>query len=126
MSAATQGPSHPEETRPYWEAAREGRFLIKHCRSCEQAHYYPRTLCPHCFSADTEWRESAGRGTVYSFTVLPAAEGATLLAFVTLEEGVTMLTNLVGCAPEAAAIGMTVEVAFEEREGVSVPVFRPC
>ena len=126
MSVEQQGSAYPAETRPYWEAASQGRLLIKHCRNCDRAHHYPRTLCPHCFSENTEWRAAAGRGTVYSFTPLPGNETTRILAFVTLEEGVTMLTNLVECASDEVTIGMKVEVAFKELEGAAVPVFRPC
>ena len=52
------------ENQPFWDAAAAGKFLVKHCAACGKTHYYPRALCPHCLSADTQWRESAGQGTI--------------------------------------------------------------
>ncbi len=126
MTVNASTPAFPEETHPYWEAAREGRLLVKHCRSCSRNHHYPRSLCPHCLSAETEWRVSSGRGTVYSFTGTSEGSESRILAFVTLEEEVVILTHIVGCALDQASIGMKVEVIFEELQGVFAPVFRPC
>ena len=52
------------ETQAYWSAANEGRLSIKFCCSCETFHHYPRDVCPHCLSVDTEWKTAAGTGTV--------------------------------------------------------------
>ena len=54
---------------PYWDAAAEGKLLIKHCKACGKNHYYPRQICPHCFSDQTEWLETKGEGTIYSWSV---------------------------------------------------------
>jgi uncharacterized protein len=110
---------------PYWAAAREGRLLLKHCRACDRTHYYPRPLCPFCMSDDTEWREASGAGTVYSWSVERRAQPPYVIAFVTLAEGPTLLTNLVDCDPDGVAIGQAVTLAFETREEQPVPVFRP-
>jgi len=110
---------------PYWDAANEGRLLLKHCRSCERSYYYPRPLCPFCLGEDTEWREASGAGTVYSWSVERRGKPPYIIAFVTLAEGPTIMTNLVDCEPEAVAIGQDVRLAFETREAQPVPVFRP-
>ena len=48
------------------------------------------------------------------------------IAYVTLAEGVTMMTNIVECAFDRLSIGMEVEVRFRQTEGgISLPVFRP-
>ena len=49
------------ETKAYWDAAASGRLIVRRCRTCGEAHHYPRTICPHCFSADTEWIDASGR-----------------------------------------------------------------
>ncbi|MEQ8230315.1 MAG: OB-fold domain-containing protein [Gammaproteobacteria bacterium] len=110
---------------PYWQAAREGRLLLKHCRACDRTHYYPRPLCPFCMSDDTAWREASGAGTVYSWSVERRAQPPYVIAFVTLAEGPTLLTNLVDCDPDDVAIGQAVTLGFETREEQPVPVFRP-
>jgi uncharacterized OB-fold protein len=114
------------ETQEFWDAAQEGRFLIRHCSACGRAHWYPRAICPFCFSNRTEWREASGRGTVYSFTVMRRAPEPYAIAYVTLEEGPAMMTNIVECDFARLAIGQPVQVSFRPTEGgPPVPVFRP-
>jgi uncharacterized protein len=119
-------PAVSPETREFWEAAAAGRLLVKHCRACGEAHWYPRAHCPFCFSDATEWRESAGRGTIYSYSVMRRAATPYAIAYVTLDEGVRMLTNIVDCDFDALRIGQPVVVVFRPTEGGSpVPMFRP-
>jgi uncharacterized protein len=111
------------ETKPYFDAAAEGRLLIKRCLDCGQPHFYPRSICPHCFSERTEWQEASGRGTVYSFSVMRAG-GPFVIAYVTLEEGPAMLTNIVDCDPASVRIGDEVRVVFRPTQGDAVvPMF---
>ena len=113
------------ETERYWAAAKDGRLLVKTCNACGEAHYYPREICPHCGSTDTEWREASGKGTIYSYSVMRRAEIPYVIAYVTLDEGVTMMTNIVDADFDAIAIGKAVEVTFRETEGgMALPVFR--
>ena len=114
-------------TAPFWQAAAEGRLLIRRCKACGEAHWYPRPFCPHCGSDHTEWVPASGSGTIYSFTVTRKAGPVPyVLAYVTLDEDVTMLTNLVDAEMEALHIGQRVNVTFRQAEGGgAVPVFRP-
>ena len=114
------------EAMPFWEAAKEGRLLVKRCADCGEAHYYPRDICPHCLSANTAWLESAGKAVIYSYSTMGKDEARYMLAYVTLDEGVTMLTNLVDCDPAALAIGQRVQVAFKPSDGgYPVAMFTP-
>ena len=114
------------ESRPFWSAADEGRLLVKTCRDCGEVHFYPRDICPHCLSERTEWTQAAGGGTVYSFSTMGKGDAAYTLAFVTLDEGVTMMTNLVDCDPRDVAIGQRVRVVFKPSDGGhAVPMFTP-
>lgn len=114
------------ETKPFWEAAAEGRLLLKRCRSCGEVHYYPRALCPFCGSGETEWRPASGGGTIYSYSVMRRAEVPYAIAYVTLDEGVTMMTNLVDCDLDAIRIGQRVRLLFKPTEGgPPVPTFTP-
>ena len=120
-------PEPNPETKPFWDAAAEGKLLIKRCRACGEAHYYPRALCPHCFSAETAWQEAKGEGTIYSYSVV--RRGASVpyaIAYVTLAEGVTMMTNIVDCDLDTVRIGQRVRVVFKPSEGgPPVPMFTP-
>jgi uncharacterized OB-fold protein len=114
------------ETKPFWEAAAEGRLLIKRCNSCGNAHYYPRSICPFCFSADTQWQDASGEGVIYSFSIMRRAAPPYCIAYVTLAEGVTMMTNIVACDLDAIQIGQRVRLAFRPSDGgPPVPMFTP-
>jgi uncharacterized protein len=119
-------PQTNPENKPYWDAASEGRLLVKRCRACGEAHHYPRALCPFCFSDDTEWRDASGRDTIYSYSVMRRAPVPYAIAYVTLEEGPTMMTNLVDCDFDALEIGQAVKVVFTPTDGgPPMPMFTP-
>ena len=114
------------ETTPYWEAAAQGRLLLKYCTACAAYHFYPRALCPFCFSDKTEWREAAGTGTIYSFSVMRRAEVPYAIAYVTLAEGPTMMSNIVDCDLDTIRIGQQVRFVFKPADnGQLVPMFTP-
>lgn len=112
---------------PYFEAAAEGRLLIRQCGDCSEFHFYPRPLCPFCNSHRTDWVEAGGRGTVYTFSVTRRAGPVPYaIAFVTLDEGVTMMTNIVDCDLDDIRIGQPVVVVFKKTEDDwTVPCFAP-
>ena len=119
-------PQPTAETQPFWDAARDGRFLVKSCGPCGRVHWYPRSHCPFCSSVDTRWVEASGEGVLYSYSVMRRAEPVYIMAYVTLAEGPTMMTNLVDCDPDTLAIGDAVRVTFVNSEsGLAVPMFRP-
>ena len=119
-------PAPSPETQAFWEGAAQGKLLIKKCRACGQTHYYPRALCPFCFSDATEWQAAAGTGTLYSYSVMRRAEVPYAIAYVTLDEGPTMMTNLVDCDFDALRIGQRVKLTFTPTDGgPPVPTFTP-
>jgi uncharacterized OB-fold protein len=114
------------ESEAFFKAAAEGRFLIKKCAACGKAHWYPRAICPFCSSDRTEWVESPGKGTIYSYSTMRRAPEPFALAYVTLAEGPTMLTNIVDCDFDALKIGQAVTVVFKPSDGgPPVPMFKP-
>jgi uncharacterized protein len=121
------------ETRGYWEGAGRHTLVLQRCRSCGAVQHRPRALCVSCLSSEIEHFEASGRGTVWTFTVteqnqVPAFRDATpyVLAYVELEEGPRLLSNVVACPPDAVRIGMPVVAEFRaDAEGLAVPVFRP-
>lgn len=113
------------ETQEFWDATAEGKLLIKKCNTCNENHFYPRTLCPFCFSDDTEYLECSGRGIIYSYSVTRRGEPYAI-AYVTLEEGPTLMSNLIDCDFDAVFIGQQVKVNFVDTgEGTAVPFFSP-
>ena len=118
-------PTVTSETEPFWNAAREGRFVVPACNACGKAHWYPRAVCPFCGSEEIAWRDASGRGAIYSYSVMRRAKEPYAIAYVTLAEGPTMLTNIVDCDFDALAIGQPVSVVFQDTDnGPPVPMFR--
>ena len=124
------------ETKPYpavpttpgsehfWEGAKAGKLLVTWCKACSKPHHYPRGVCPHCLSDKLEWKEAKGTGTIYTYSVMHAAKPAYVIAYVTLDEGVSMLTNIVDCDFAKIKIGQKVKVVMKPREdGGKLPCF---
>ena len=117
-------------SRPHWDGCRAGVLRVQRCGDCGAYVFIPQPLCTACSSDGLAWVESAGLGTVYSFTVVrraphPAFATPYVVAIVTLDEGFEMLATL-ECEPLRAAIGMRVRVAFRAAsETISLPFFVP-
>lgn len=120
------------ETRPYWEGAGRGTLTLQRCGACDSVIWYPRGMCPECGSRDLAWFEASGRGTVYSYTINRRGMGEYrdvspyVLAYVELEEGPRVLTNVVDCDPESVRIGDAVRAVFHPAgDGVALVRFAP-
>jgi uncharacterized OB-fold protein len=126
--AARTIPSPPvnAENQAFFEGTRAGRLLLKRCTACRELHYYPRAVCPFCSSERTEWVPAQGRGLIYSFSVMRRVAEPYAIAYVTLAEGVTMLTNLVDCDFDGLRIGDPVRLVFKPAAGGEmIPMFTP-
>ena len=118
-------------TRPYWDAAAEGRLLLRRCRACARPHHYPREFCPHCWSEDVDWEPASGRATLYTWSVVhrndlpPFGERVPYVAAVVdLAEGPRMMTQVVDVPEDDLRVDMALEVVFRTGDdGVAVPVF---
>ena len=114
------------ETQAFWGAAREGRFVVPTCTACGKAHWYPRAICPFCTDGEIAWRAASGQGRIYTFSVMRRAKEPYAIAYVTLAEGPTMMTNIVDCDFDALHIGQPVAVVFAATEaGPPLPMFKP-
>lgn len=119
----------------YWEKTKAHELWLMRCNDCQNAYFYPRPICPHCFSRNTGWFQASGRGTVYAFAIVhrgptPAFRDAApyVTVFVELEEGVRIPSSLVEVEPDAAkiSVGMAVAVTFDDvTEAITLPRFRP-
>lgn len=126
-------PTIEDETRPFWDTLREGRLMIARCGACGKVHYYPRPMCPSCWSEDVSLVEVTGRGTLYTWSTvyvndLPPFNTKVpyVAAQVDLEEGVRLTTMVVDAAPQDLEIGMKLQVVFEAiSDDVTIPVFAP-
>lgn len=126
-------PEVTPETAAYWKGCAEGELRLNRCLDCETVYHYPRAHCPDCGGDDVGWVRARGTGNVYSFAIMENREGwpdralPHVLAYVELDEGPFLVTNLVEIDPGDVEIGMAVEVRFvpTANDNVSVPVFRP-
>ncbi len=115
----TRPPKRTLETAPFWDACAQRRLVLPKCVRCSELIWYPRAVCPFCGSLEVDWAEVSGRGTVYTFTIVRKGSGPYapvspyIVAFVQLEEGPTMMTNIVGVDPESVSIGQAVRVQWE-------------
>jgi uncharacterized OB-fold protein len=125
-------PRPDEESRWFWEACRRHELVAQKCRACATLRYYPRALCPQCLSSDADYVRLSGRGRVHTFTVTHQNQAPGfreelpyVMAYVELDEGPRLLTNVVGCPPEEIRIGISVVVEFEDAtEDIGLPKFR--
>jgi uncharacterized OB-fold protein len=121
------------ETKPYWDAAKEGRLLLRRCGSCGKAHAYPRPFCPYCWSEDVPWEQASGRASLYTYSTVffndlpPFNERLPYIAAVVdLEEGPRMMTGLVETEGVDLRLGMALEAVFRPLDdNLAAPFFRP-
>jgi uncharacterized OB-fold protein len=134
MSTPKPLPAIDHLSAPFWEGCQEGRLRLQTCTACRKPQFPPGPVCTHCGSPDSEWIDSSGRASVYSWIVVRhpipvevyADDVPYVVALVELEEGVRMPTNIVDCAPEAVSAGMPLEVCFRDvSETITLPQFRP-
>ncbi|MBV9376818.1 MAG: Zn-ribbon domain-containing OB-fold protein [Alphaproteobacteria bacterium] len=121
-----QAPQPNPETEAFWKAAAEGKLMIGKCTACGKVHYYPRAVCPFCFNGKTELQQASGNGTIYTYSVMRRTPIPYAIAYVTLSEGPTMMTNIVDCDLDKIRIGQSVRLVFKPSEGgPPVPMFTP-
>lgn len=126
-------PMIEDDTREFWDATRDGRLLLRHCRSCGAVHYYPRNFCPACWSDDVDWVEASGLGSLYTWSTVfqndlpPFNEQLPYVAaIVELDEGPRMMTRLVEVDGVEITMGMRLRARFEPLDDdVTIVVFAP-
>jgi uncharacterized protein len=125
-------PRRTLETAAFWDGCAEGRLVLPRCDECGELIWYPRLSCPFCGSHSVTQTDVSGRGTVYTFTIVRRGAGAFrdaapyVLAMIQLEEGPTMMTNVVDVDPESVTVGQPVHVVFERtEEDQAIPRFAP-
>lgn len=130
-------PPYPQPRKDVDNAAfiaawQTGRVLLQRCQACGKTFFYPRPICPHCWSDKLSPHESTGRGTVVSFSRIYRPNDAAfdhevpiVLAEVALAEGATMLARIVDCDPAAVRSGLEVEVSTDAAaRGLPLPAFK--
>lgn len=115
----------------YWDGIRAGELRYQRCTGCDAPNFGPGLTCRRCQSRELAWAVSAGRGSVYSWTVVwrpqtPAFEVPYAPAIIRLDEGYDMLAALVGIDHTDITAGMRVAVEFHAVDATfSLPFFHP-
>jgi hypothetical protein len=128
-------PTPTELSAPFWSGLADGRLRLPACGACGHRFFPPRPACPSCLRQDLTWVDTSGEGTVYSVTVVhrrPASgfDVPFALALVELDDGWTVMTHVVGCAPDDVRIGLRVRPTIQALTGrggasLSLALFRP-
>ncbi|MCB1494340.1 MAG: Zn-ribbon domain-containing OB-fold protein [Bauldia sp.] len=126
----TPGPTIIALTEPFWKGGEEGHLMIQRCRSCGRVVFYPRAICPHCWSEDLAWEQASGRGRLKSFSEVhkPGHPGwlpvtPYVVGLVELEEGPTMLSHVLA-AGRPPKVGDTLVMEPTDIGGRILPAFR--
>lgn len=124
------GPTTIPLTAPFWDAASDGRLLIQRCAACGRAVFYPREICPHCWSGQLEWEEASGLGRLKSFSTIwkPGHPGwlpvaPYVVGLVELDEGPTMLSHILAVAQQGPKVGDRMRLAPSNIGGRVLPAF---
>jgi len=125
-------PQITDMNRLYFEGCAQGELRVRRCLRCDARFRFAHEWCPNCWSAELGYEVASGRGKVTNVSVVhqapyPAFQDVApyVLALIQLEEGVRMMSNVIGCDPTEVVIGMPVKVTFEQRGDVSLPMFVP-
>ena len=124
-------PTPTRESQPYWEGLKEGKFRLQHCTSCGKVRHYPRPVCPHCFSMESEFRDAPTGGAIHTWTVCHhpfnfffKASAPYIVALVDMDAGVRVNATLTGIAEADLKIGRRVRLSFEAAtKEVTLPCF---
>lgn len=106
--------------KDFWDATAQGRFQLQRCADCNIVLWFPRRQCSSCWNENLTTFDASGKGVVYSFTIvrkgsMAYAESAPfVIAYVELEEGPRVMTNIVGCDPASVTVGMPVDMVFHD------------
>lgn len=122
------------DTREFWAATKDKKLTYQQCKQCKKVVFYPRRHCTGCTSGELEWKTASGKGTVYTFSVVRQSYHPFFrhripyaIAWIDLDEGPRLLSNVVGVADplKDVKIGMRVQVEWEEHAELNIPLFKP-
>ncbi len=132
MTLPAPAPIVNPENKPFWDGTAEGKLLLPKCQNCGSINWYPRVFCPACHKFGVDWIEAAGTGTIYTFAITRkgvgnyGGAGTYVLAYVELDEGPRIMTNIVDVDPDSISVGDKVKVVFHDTgKGSALPRFAP-
>ena len=124
--------SNEYDTREFWAATKANEFRYQQCENCDTIVFYPRRHCTTCTAGDLKWKTSAGIGTVYTYSVVRQSYHPFFrnlvpytVAWIDLDEGPRIISNVIGIEPGDVTIGQRVQIEWEEHENLNIPLFKP-
>lgn len=118
-------PINPE-TKEFWDAAKDHKFLVPKCPDTGKHLWFPRRVSPFTGKTNVEYVPGKGTGVVYSYSVMRRTASPYCIAYVTLDEGPTIMTNIVNVDYDEVKIGMKVKVTFKDlTDEAALPLFEP-
>lgn len=139
MSTAPAAAPQPErpmpvptrESQPYWDGLREGKLMLQHCAACGKVRHYPRPVCPHCFSMESEFKAAPLTGKLHAWTVCHhpfnfffKAHAPYIVALVDMDGGVRINAPLRGVDAASLKIGQPLTLGFEPvTKDITLPCF---
>jgi len=126
-------PRFPEvNSEPFWRATKNHELKYQKCNDCNTVVFYPKHHCTNCGSANLSWHTSSGQGKVYTFSVVRQNRSGAfrdlvpyVVAYIDLDEGFRMMSNVVSINPDEVKCDMRVKVEWEDYDEVSLPLFAP-
>ncbi|MFT4796715.1 MAG: putative OB-fold protein [Candidatus Azotimanducaceae bacterium] len=120
------------DTKEFWAGTKDKEFRYQQCADCDTVIFYPRRHCTGCTSGNLEWKVASGNATVYSYSVVrqsyhPFFRNLVpyVVAWIDLDEGPRILSNVMNVAAEDVEIGMKLKLEWEEHESLNIPLFSP-
>ena len=119
-------------TQYFWDAAKRGKLALQYDPESKTYQFWPRTISVTTGKRNLEWRDTSGKGEVYSYTVthVPATgfDGKTpyVVGLIELDEKVRIIGNILNIKPDDVKVGMRVKVMFEKlNDDISYFAFEP-
>lgn len=118
------------DTLPFWEHARAHRLMYQTCDDCAEVVFYPRRHCPTGLSQRVTWHKSRGLGRLYTFSVVRVSRDPLFVdrvpycvAWVDLDEGFRMMSNVVGVDVDSLVPDLRLRVTWLRSGEWELPAF---
>jgi uncharacterized protein len=119
------------DSSAFWAATASHELTYQRCSECERVVFYPRRHCPYCASLQLSVHKSTGMGKIYTFTIVRRSDHPFfgqrvpfVIAWIELDEGFRMLSNVIDTGLDQLTIGLPVQVQWEDYDDLSIPVFK--
>lgn len=125
------------DTAEWWMGTKQHKYLVRQCNDCSHKWFPPFPACSKCTSMDLSWFETSGKGVIHSYVVVTQP---ILSAFIEAVPYVVGLIELDDCHEadgslvrvagvllddeDAVAIGLPVEVRFDETKEPNIVIPR--